>query len=182
MAGLLGDSDRPGFRRLYFTRDLEYYAEFRIEDIIATESIPPEQAPFMGLEATRLTLKRDASLQYTRTHTPRPVDHWDLDVAIRDVTRYGPTRLIRTAEPLCLERLSLNPECFTQDTCVTCDLGCFISAGLSCEYGLCPGPHGGEDPDATWTPCTNGPCPDTLACPPWDHRRMFTRGPGRRCF
>jgi hypothetical protein len=26
MFGFLGDSDRPGFRRLYFTRDLDYYA------------------------------------------------------------------------------------------------------------------------------------------------------------
>ena len=82
LAGLLGDSDRPGFRRLYFTRDLDYYAEFRTEDVVDTASIPPSQPPFLGDEATRLTLKRDAVVTYTRVRSPRPIDEFDLDVRL----------------------------------------------------------------------------------------------------
>ena len=81
-AGLLGDSDRPGFRRLYFTRDLDYYAEFRTEDVLDAVSIPPEQSPFIGDEATRLTLKRDGTIEYTRVRLPRPIDEFDLDVRL----------------------------------------------------------------------------------------------------
>ena len=65
MLGFLGDSDRPGFRRLYFTRDLDYYAEFRTDDVVRIESIPADQPPFPGDEATRLTLRRDATVEYT---------------------------------------------------------------------------------------------------------------------
>jgi len=82
LAGLLGDSDRPGFRRLYFTRDLDYYAEFRTEDVLDAASIPPPQPPFLGEEATRLTLKRDAVVAYTRVRSPRPIDEFDLDVRL----------------------------------------------------------------------------------------------------
>jgi hypothetical protein len=82
LAGLLGDSDRPGYRRLYFTRDLDYYAEFRTEDVLGTASIPPSEPPFLGDEATRLTLKRDAVVEYTRVRSPRPIDEFDLDVRL----------------------------------------------------------------------------------------------------
>jgi hypothetical protein len=44
--GLLGDSDRAGFRRVYFTRELDRYAEFRAEDALAVEAIPADQPPF----------------------------------------------------------------------------------------------------------------------------------------
>jgi hypothetical protein len=82
MTGFLGDSDRPGFRRLYFTRDLDYYAEFRVEDVVDLESIPADQPPFRGEEATRLALRRDATLEYTRVRTARPLDEFDADVQL----------------------------------------------------------------------------------------------------
>jgi hypothetical protein len=82
MSGFFGNSDRPGFRRLYFTRDLNYYAEFRIEDVLYTASIPAEEEPFLGDQATRLMLRRDATLEYTRVRTARPVDEFDLDVRL----------------------------------------------------------------------------------------------------
>lgn len=82
MLGFLGDSDRPGFRRLYFTRDLDYYAEFRADDAVDIEAIPAEQPPFRGDEATRLTLRRDATVEYTRVRTGRPLDEFDLDVRL----------------------------------------------------------------------------------------------------
>jgi hypothetical protein len=46
LEGLMGDSDREGYRRLCFTRELDYYAEFRAEDVVFSESIPPDQPPF----------------------------------------------------------------------------------------------------------------------------------------
>jgi hypothetical protein len=34
LEGLLDDSDREGYKRLYFTRELDSYAEFRAEDVV----------------------------------------------------------------------------------------------------------------------------------------------------
>jgi hypothetical protein len=80
MTGFLGDSDRPGFRRLYFTRDLTAYAEFRGEDVLHIARIPPEESPFRGEEATRVTLRRDATVDYTRSRRTPAFDEFDLDV------------------------------------------------------------------------------------------------------
>lgn len=82
LEGLLGDSDRAGFRRLYFTRSLTYYAEFRTDDVVFTEAIPPEQPPLQGLESSRVGIKEGASIDYTRTGTAKPVDEFDLDVRL----------------------------------------------------------------------------------------------------
>jgi hypothetical protein len=82
MFGFLGDSDRPGFRRLYFTRDLDYYAEFRVDDVVDLESIPADQPPFRGDEATRLALRRDATVEYTRDRNPQSVNEFDADVRL----------------------------------------------------------------------------------------------------
>ena len=53
---------RPGWRGLYFTAELDYYAEFRAEDVIAYADIPADQPPFLGEQATRVTLRRDAQV------------------------------------------------------------------------------------------------------------------------
>jgi hypothetical protein len=79
---MLGDSDRPGHRRLYFTADLDSYAEFLAEDVIAYADIPPEQAPFRGEQATRATLRREATVAFIRTQLMRPLDEFDLDVRL----------------------------------------------------------------------------------------------------
>lgn len=67
LSGLLGDSDREGVRRLYLNTTLDYYVEFRNEDVLGVESVAPDQAPFVGLDATRVTLKRDAQIEYVRS-------------------------------------------------------------------------------------------------------------------
>ena len=82
LEGLLGDSDREGYRRLYFSRELDHYAEFRVEDVLFSEPIPPDQPPFLGQQATRVGLRREATVEYTRLRTPRPVDEFDLDVRL----------------------------------------------------------------------------------------------------
>jgi hypothetical protein len=123
MLGFLGDSDRPGFRRLYFTRDLDYYAEFRADDVVDIEAIPAEQPPFPGDEATRLTLRRDATVEYTRVRTGRPLDEFDLDVRLgRRLPAVQGDRLPLSEPFACLEPAT-PPECpNTPETCggITC--------------------------------------------------------------
>jgi len=108
LEGLLGDSDREGYKRLYFTRELDNYAEFRSEDVVFREPIPSEQAPLVGLEATRVGIRRDAAIEYTRVRAPRPVDEFDLDVRLGGPTTRArrrpigggfPTRLCCTNDP-----------------------------------------------------------------------------------
>jgi len=82
LEGLLGHSDREGNKRLYFTRELERYAEFRQEDVLFSEPIPPEQPPLVGLDATRVGIRREATVEYTRVRTPKPVDEFDLDIRL----------------------------------------------------------------------------------------------------
>ena len=65
LSGLLGDSDRPGYRRLYFTRDLGYYAEFRAEDVLDVAAVPPEEPPLEGFDATQVTIDGGATIEYT---------------------------------------------------------------------------------------------------------------------
>ena len=66
LAGLLGDSDRAGRRRLYLTTRLDYFAEFRTADVVAVEDVPPTTAPFPGLDATRVLLAGDAAVDWVR--------------------------------------------------------------------------------------------------------------------
>jgi hypothetical protein len=96
LSGLLGDSDRPGYRRLYFTTQLDYYAEFASADVVAVETVPKDQAPFTGLEATRLTLRRDATVNFTQVRSAAPVDEFDLDVKLG--REYGATPTPRLRE------------------------------------------------------------------------------------
>jgi hypothetical protein len=86
LEGLLGNSDREGHWRLYFTRELDNYAEFRQEAVVFSEPIPADQEPFLGQEATRVGIKRDATIEFTRTRTPRPVDEFDLDIRLGQLT------------------------------------------------------------------------------------------------
>jgi len=66
LAGLWGESDRPGCRRLYLTTRLDYFVEFRLDQVLAVESVPPGVPPFVGLDATRVAFARDATLDWVR--------------------------------------------------------------------------------------------------------------------
>jgi hypothetical protein len=124
LEGLMGDSDREGYRRLYFTRELDYYAEFRAEDVIFSEPIPSDQSPFLGLDATRLGIKRDATIEFTRARTPRPVDEFDLDIRLA-------TEIGRLSAPQALDSFS----CF--GTCVGGGCGEHTEAGPTCRPTIC---------------------------------------------
>jgi len=69
IAGLLGDSDRTGSRRLYLTTRLDYFVEFRSDDVVTVEDVGVDEAPFPGLDATRVSLVGDATLDWTRRAT-----------------------------------------------------------------------------------------------------------------
>ena len=76
LAGLLGDSERAGSRRLYLTTGLDYFVEFRTEDVVGVEDVPPDQPPFPGLDATRVNLIPGASVDWVRRGTPGGSDPW----------------------------------------------------------------------------------------------------------
>jgi hypothetical protein len=126
LEGLLGDSDRPGFRRLYFTAALDHYAGFRAEDVLSIAEIAPDQPPFLGEVATRVTLRRDATVDFTRTRSPRPVDEFDLDV-----------RLAAGATPLAADDRTFGPTC-------NAECGGGLNTLNGCEQGteftVCAGP------------------------------------------
>ena len=64
--GLVGKSTRgEDHWRLYISRDLSEYIEFNEDDVLSSESITKERSP-MGLDTTRVWLKRDVTI--TRAH------------------------------------------------------------------------------------------------------------------
>lgn len=82
LSGLLGDSDRPGWRRLYLSRDLNRYAEFRDEDLVYREAIPAEQPPMRGFESSRVGVRRGARIDFIVSRQGQPLDEFDLDLRI----------------------------------------------------------------------------------------------------
>lgn len=76
----MGDSDRAGLRRSYFSSALDSYAEFRVEDVLATTDIPADRAPLLGEQSTRVELRHDAPVEFTVSRRVGDVDEFDLDV------------------------------------------------------------------------------------------------------
>jgi hypothetical protein len=71
LLGLLGRSAKEGYWRLYFSSSLESYAEFKEEDVLHSVKVPRALPPFLGMEATRVWLRHDAEVEYTRTESRR---------------------------------------------------------------------------------------------------------------
>lgn len=169
LLGFFGDSDRPGFRRLYFTRELDSYAEFRIDDVLDVDDVPAHQQPFVGDEAARVWIRRDAAVDYTRTQTPRPVDEFDLEIRLAsggeaatsrartlqtECQRCPPIDRARTGKPTCDDVVTCDPPCLLPVTVrdPTCERTC---GGATCDTGCCVivEPH----PSQIDTACD--PCP-----------------------
>jgi hypothetical protein len=129
LEGLLGDSDREGYKRLYFTRELDSYAEFRQDDVVFAEPIPPDQPPFLGDQATRVGIRRDAPVEFTRVRAPKPVDEFDLDIRLGAL---GGPRAI----PGFFETLEAECPGPTRDTCRTICGGC---GGDTFQITICRG-------------------------------------------
>jgi hypothetical protein len=147
LAGFLGDSDRAGYRRLYFTRSLDSYAEFRAEEVLHVQPIGADEQPFPGEEATRVTLRRDATVEYTRTRVARPLDEFDLDIRLGGRRAPAP-------------RL---PNQITEETCggATCACGETSTCWFTCPgCGLTS-----ETCDGCGTDITCASCRDTCGGP-----------------
>ena len=78
LTGLLGKSPREGYWRLYFSSAFERYAEFKEEDMLNSVKVPRALPPFLGMEATRVWLRHDAEVEYTRTELHRRMRAKDL--------------------------------------------------------------------------------------------------------
>jgi hypothetical protein len=167
--GLLGDSDRTGFRRLYLTVELNYFVEFSVEDVVDSSLIPPDKAPFAGHEATQITLKKGAEIAYTHTMAARSPDEFDLDL------RRGRRRLIAPGPETggtaysCYEcDTDLRGQCWTQgwltctcanQTCDTCyNTGCNMHTCESTCTGCLPTDNTNQTLSCIETACTP-PCP-----------------------
>ncbi len=157
LAGLLGDSDRPGCRRLYLTTQLDYFVEFRTDEVVAVEDVAPDDAPFPGLDATRVTLSGDAAVDWVRRTTgpdpflleasdeivlPESVNTWE--ARCPTITRpFGNTDFIKcpdggrpggggTFGPWPTQRGHTCATC-NDATCATCDRGtCVTCVGDTC--------------------------------------------------
>lgn len=145
LEGLWGDSDRDGRARLYLTHDLAIYAEFLLADVIIATEIPPDRAPFIGEQATRVELPRDADVDITRSKRAADIDEFDLDV------RFGRARAASVGFA------SSGPnECTKapEDTQFPC--------GDTCDAFLCKtfiGPGGGQCPPGGGTVDQSADCP-----------------------
>ena len=155
LAGLLGDSDREGYRRLYLNTKLDYYLEFRTADVLATEAVSPDQPPFTGLDATRVTLPHGASVDYVRTRQASSGDDFLIDpaAAARVGGIGGNGGIFQTQVDTILQSINTCGFCdeslwgpcvdtlvscpATCDTCVTCGVACqTIQTCVSCN-GTC---------------------------------------------
>jgi hypothetical protein len=131
--GLWGDSDRTGFARLYLARDLSVYAEFLVEDVIATIEIAPERAPFVGEQATRVELPHDANVDITRSKVAGDIDEFDLDIRFGTAVRFASVGYASSGPNECTKA--------DDDTDFPC--------GHTCDAFLCKtfiGPGGGQCP------------------------------------
>lgn len=66
--GLLGKSTEDGYWRLYLTIELDSYIEFKEEDVLAFDIIPPKQSP-LEVEAARVYLDPSARIKHVRTQS-----------------------------------------------------------------------------------------------------------------
>ncbi len=134
LAGIIGDSDRDGYRRLYFSREMTFYAEFRTEDVIYTEAIPDDSPPFLGVPATRVALRRDATVEFTRVKAARPLDEFDLDI------RLGRRRAVRSvAEQLTEEPETWEAECPGPSLFAPCETDFTCVCGDTVQITICRG-------------------------------------------
>ncbi|MEU6239476.1 hypothetical protein [Kitasatospora sp. NPDC047058] len=141
LSGLLGDSDRAGFRRLYFNKQLDYYAEFASSDVVSVETVESDRPPFVGLEATKVTLRRDATVQFTQVQSAAPLDEFDLDLRLGRPRRTDtvPTT-VEPSEPQTWEAECPGPtfggDCETNFACGT-DIDCPTGFGTACKPHTC---------------------------------------------
>jgi hypothetical protein len=131
--GFAGRSDRPGYRRLYLSLSLDRYLEVRAEDVVAEEQIAAADPPMQGLDSTRWHVRRDASVEYVRSVTPRPLDEFDLDVRLGSQAQTlpdgGGTQITICRGHTCVDIYT----CDDSDTCNTCQTRCHQQTCQTCQ-------------------------------------------------
>lgn len=159
LAGLLGDSDLPGKRRLYLTMSLDYFVEFEVDEVVGVEDVPSDEPPFPGLDATRVNLSPDATVRWV--HRRRPgLDPFSLDGRF---DRYG---LLPIRDDVVLPRFTHTgacSECFTgTGTRETCDPPFGGVSGCPCLTNFGPAPTRARTDatcnQATCFTCRGGTC------------------------
>jgi hypothetical protein len=135
LEGLAGKSDRDGWARLYFNRSLSYYAEFRQEDVVFTEAIPAEQPPMKGLKCTRVGVKKDAVVEYTRATRARARDEFDLDVRLTSMPGRAaqPDTFFDCPATIGIECPTQPFGCQTDQTCGCPTVEITICRGATCD-------------------------------------------------
>ena len=181
LTGLAGNSDRPGYQRLYLTTRLDYYAEFLTSDMVHTEAVPADQSPFPGKEATRVSVSRDATIHYIWARSPQPVDEFDLDIRLGTPSPAAavyahPARLISPAN-------GCTDACPTQETCTChptrCGGTCATCQGMATCAATCPATCAGHATCAAGATCAgHGTCVATQCA---DQQCAFTNNNAGTC-
>ncbi|NMO51811.1 hypothetical protein HH310_11475 [Actinoplanes sp. TBRC 11911] len=112
LRGFLGDSELDGHRRIYFTRTLDYYAEFRNDDVLQIRSIPADQSPFPGEEASVVDLLPGVRVNYVRARITAETAPFELDIQPASSRFWG------TEEPGFTDSV-ISPSCDIFDTSCT---------------------------------------------------------------
>src|SRR5271166_5065713 len=81
LTGMPGNSDRPGYQRLYLTTKLDYYAEFLTSDMVHAELVPADRSPLPGQATTQVSIARDATIHYIWARSAE-LDEFDLDIRL----------------------------------------------------------------------------------------------------
>jgi hypothetical protein len=189
LTGLPGNSDRPGYQRLYLTTKLDYYAEFLTSDMVHAEAVAADRSPFPGHEATRVSIGRDSTIHYIWARSPQPVDEFDLDIRLGTVSAAPgilpfPTRTCPdntfcgtcdgtcdTCRHTCQTCQTCPATCpATCQTCQTCPATCPATCQTCQTCQTCPG-QGTCNVTCTChrtcaDTCTCDTCPHTCTCCP----------------
>jgi hypothetical protein len=121
LTGLLGNGPDDKTRRLYFSPQLDHYAEFSVDDALHYENIPAERSPVPGRAFTRVILRRDSTIVYTRVRTQSTVDPFDLDIRLGAEGWIPPTsEACADTSYTCLTQCGTCNTCRTSQTCMTC--------------------------------------------------------------
>lgn len=141
LEGLIGDSHRDGWGRLYFNRALTSYAEFKLADAVFSEEIPADQSPLAGMVATRVGVAQDAVVEYTRTTRAKPQDEFDLDIRLASGAGSSQAQALPLTNSCpavahCVTQLTCATDCFTKcndQTCHTCQTRCHQATCQTCQ-------------------------------------------------
>jgi len=90
MVGFLGKSTRQGFWRVYFTAELNDYAEVAEADLIHTQAKPSTESPMGG---TVVWIRRQAQVQRIRTQSAQALSiagGWTNTTQSRERNPLGP--------------------------------------------------------------------------------------------